>query len=136
MRPVPDRGFGISVVNPSTIVINEKKYSLFTPTWQNEIQSVINVRENYTLVSLSCSGKVLCYGYIHKTKGDIPQIGILEEWKQWGLEAHLFHELAKHSESEILIVLNVEENNYLAETLRKLGFSNFVNQFEMQLQMS
>lgn len=136
LRPVPDRGFGISVVNPSTIVINEKKYSLFTPTWQNEIQSVINVRENYTLVSLSCSGKVLCYGYIHKTKGDIPQIGILEEWKQWGLEAHLFHELAKHSESEKLIVLNVEENNYLAETLRKLGFSNFVNQFEMQLQMS
>lgn len=133
LRPVPDRGFGISVVNPATIVENEEKYSLFTPTWQNENQSVLNVKENYTLVSLSCSGRVLCYGYVHKTKGDIPQIGILDEWKNWGLEAHLIVELAKHTVSEKLIVLNVEAGNYLVETLHKLGFRNTVNQWEMIL---
>lgn len=133
LRPVPDRGFGVSVVNPATVVENEKKYNLFTPTWQNEIQSVINVKENYTLVSLSCTNRVLCYGYVHKTRGDIPQIGILEEWKNWGLEAHLINELAKHTESKNLIVLNVEENNYLAEVMQKLEFGNFVNQFEMIL---
>jgi len=133
LRPVPDRGFGVSVVNPATVVENEKKYNLFTHTWQNEIQSVINVKENYTLVSLSCTNRVLCYGYVHKTKGDIPQIGILEEWKNWGLEAHLINELAKHTESKNLIVLNVEENNYLTEVLKKQEFSNFVNQFEMIL---
>lgn len=133
LRTVPERGFGISVVNPATIVENEEKYSLFTPTWQNEIRSVLNVRKNYTLVSLSCTSRVLCYGYVHKTKGDIPQIGILEEWKNWGLEAHLINELAKHTESKNLIVLNVEENNYLAEVMQKLEFGNFVNQFEMIL---
>ncbi len=133
LRPVPDRGFGVSVVNPATVVEKEKKYNLFTPTWQNEIQSVINIKENYTLVSLSCTNRLLCYGYVHKTKGDIPQIGILEEWKNWGLEAHLINELAKHTESKNLIVLNVEENNYLTEVLKKQEFSNFVNQFEMIL---
>ncbi len=133
LRPVPDRGFGVSVVNPATVVENEEKYNLFTPTWQNEIQSIINVKENYTLVSLSCTSRVLCYGYVHKTKGDIPQIGILEEWKNWGLEAHLIAELAKHTKSEKLIFLNVEENNYLAEVMQKLEFGNFVNQFEMIL---
>lgn len=136
LQPVPDRGFGISVVNPATIIDNEAKYTLFTPTWQNEIQSLINVNENYTLVTLACSGKVLCFGYVHKTRGNIPQVGILEEWKQWGLEGHLLHELAKHTENKKLVVLNVEEGNYLAETLRKLGFCNFVNQFEMKYELN
>ena len=133
LRPVPDRGFGISVTNPASLIQNEKLYRLYPPTWQNENQSVLNVAGNYTCVSLTCSSKILGYGFIHKTKGDIPQIGILDEWKHWGLEAHLIAELAKHTNNEKLMVLNVEENNYLCETLHKLGFSNFVNQFEMIL---
>ena len=74
-------------------------------------------------------------GFIHKTMGDIPQIGILEEWKNWGLEAHLFAELARQTTSEKMIVLNVEENNYLSDVLRKLGFKNFISQFEMVLEL-
>jgi len=70
-------------------------------------------------------------GFIHKTRGDIPQIGILEEWKNWGLEARLFAELARQTTSEKMIVLNVEESKYLSDLLRKLGFKNFINQFEM-----
>ena len=133
LRPVPDRGFGITVTNPATLIQNEEKYRLYSPTWQNEIQSVLNVSENYTCISLSCTSKILGYGFIHKTKGDIPQIGILEEWKQWGLEAHLIAELAKHTKSEKMLVLNVEAENYFRETLRKLGFRNTVNQWEMVL---
>jgi ribosomal protein S18 acetylase RimI-like enzyme len=106
LRSVPDRGFGITVTNPATLIQNEEKYRLYSPTWQNEIQSVLNVSENYTCISLWCTSKILGYGFIHKTKGDIPQIGILEEWKQWGLEAHLIAELAKHTESEKMLVLN------------------------------
>jgi ribosomal protein S18 acetylase RimI-like enzyme len=135
LRPVPDRGFGITVTNPATLIQNEELYRLYPPTWQNEIQSVLNVSENYTCISLACSGKMLGYGFIHKTKGDIPQIGVLEEWKHWGLEAHLISELSKHTVSEKLIMLNVEYNNYLGETLRKLGFRNSVNQWEMVLEM-
>jgi len=135
LRPVPDRGFGISVTNPAILVENEEMYRLFMPSWQNEIQSVLNVAENYTCVSLLCTNRMLGYGFIHKTKGDIAQIGILEEWKHWGLEAHLFAELAKYTTSEKLIVLNAESGNYLGETLRKLGFSNTVNQWEMDLKM-
>jgi ribosomal protein S18 acetylase RimI-like enzyme len=135
LKPVPDRGFEITVSNPATAQNNEEKYRLYKPTWQNEIQSVLNVSEKYTHVTLSCSDRVLGYGIIHKTKGDIPQIGILEEWKQWGLESHLVAELARHTENEKIIVLNVEGNNYLGETLWKLGFRNFVNQWEMTLEM-
>ena len=134
LRPVPDRGFGISVTNPANLIRNEEIYRLYPPTWQNEIQSVLNVSENYTCISLLCTGKILGYGFIHKTKGDIPQIGILEEWKNWGLEAHLIAELAKHTKSEKIVVLNVEAENYLGETLRKLGFRNTVNQWEMVLE--
>lgn len=135
LRPVPDRGFGITVTNPATLIQNEELYRLYPPTWQNEIQSVLNVSENFTCISLSCTSKILGYGFIHKTKGDIPQIGILEEWKNWGLEAHLMAELARYTTSEKIIVLNVEADNYLGETLLKLGFRNSVNQWEMVLEM-
>lgn len=134
LRPVPNRGFGITLTNPASLIHNEDLYRLYPPTWQNELQSVLNVSENYTCISLSCTSKILGYGFIHKAKGDIPQIGILDEWKNWGLEAHLFAELAKHTVSEKLIVLNVEAENYLGETLRKLGFRNTVNQWEMVLE--
>lgn len=135
LRPVPDRGFGITVTNPARIIQNETLYQLYPPTWQNEIQSVLNVRESYTCISLSCSGKILGFGFIHKTKGDIPQIGVLEEWKNRGLEMHLMAELARHTTSEKLIILNVEAGNYLGDTLCKLGFHNSINQWEMVLEM-
>jgi len=135
LRSVPDRGFGITVTNPATLIQNEEKYRLYPPTWQNEIQSVLNVNENYTCISLSCTSKILGYGFIHKTKGDIPQIGILEECKNRELEAHLMEELARHTIADKLVVLNVEYGNYLSEVLQKLGFKNFVNQWEMVLEM-
>jgi ribosomal protein S18 acetylase RimI-like enzyme len=135
LRPVPDRGFGITVTNPACPVQNEELYRLYLPTWQNEIKSVLNVSEKFTCISLACSGKILGYGFIHKTRGDIPQIGILEEWKYWGLESHLIAELARQTNNEKIVVLNVEAENYLGESLRKLGFKNFVNQWEMVLEM-
>jgi len=134
LRSVPDRGFGITVTNPFTLIPNEELYRLYPPTWQNENQSVLNVSENYTCVSLSCSGKILGYGFIHKIKGDIPQIGVLEECKNRELEAHLMGELARHTAADKLVVLNVEYGNYLSEVLQKLGFKNFVNQWEMALE--
>jgi len=135
LRPVPDRGFGITVTNPARIIQNEKLYQLYHPAWQNEIQSVFNVSENYTCILLSCTSKILGYGFIHKTKGDIPQIGILEEWKNRGLEKPLLAKPACNTISEKLIILNVEAGNYLGETLRKLGFRNSVDQWEMVLEM-
>ena len=74
-------------------------------------------------------------GFIHKTRGDIPQVGILEEWKNRVLESHLIAVLNRHTTIEKIIVLTVETNNYLGETLRKLGFRNTVNQWEMVLEM-
>lgn len=135
LKPVPDRGFGITVTSPVVDLDKESLYQLYKPSWQNEMQSVINGGENYTAVSISCSGRLLGYAFVHKTRGDVPQIGILEEWKHWGLEAHLFAELARNTQSEKLILINIEENNYLVEVMQKLGFTNFVNQWEMALEM-
>lgn len=80
--------------------------------------------------------KVVCYGLIHKTMGDIPQIGILDEWKNRDFEQMLIGRLAQLTASERITVLNVEEGNYLGEKLRNLGFKNFVNQYEMILEIA
>jgi len=46
LRPLPGLGFEVTVINPATLIQNEEMYRLFLPTWQNEIQSVLNVSEN------------------------------------------------------------------------------------------
>jgi len=44
-------------------------------------------------------------------------------------------ELACQTRSDKLIILNVEDGNYLGKILRKLGFRQTVNQWEMILEM-
>ncbi|MCG6186948.1 GNAT family N-acetyltransferase [Maribellus maritimus] len=106
-------------------------YSLFEPTWQNSFKSILNVSENYQFSALTKDNHVLAFGFIHKIKGDIPQIGILNNWKNKGLEKSLITDLAQFTLSEKIRMLNVEENNYLTKKLPEINFENMINQFEM-----
>ncbi len=110
-------------------------YLPYIPTWQNHLKSIENVKDNYIFRAIQNEKQVVCFGFIHKSKGDIPHVGILNEWKNKGLESELISELALQTKSEKIIVLNVEENNYFGEILRKAGFKNSVNQFEMILEL-
>lgn len=115
--------------------LNNSEFELYKPSWQNSISSIKNNIENYTFLSIEKNYMVVCYGFVHKTRGDIPQIGILKEWRNRGLEEQLIGSLALFTGSEKITILNVEENNYLGELLRKTGFKNFVNQWEMSLEL-
>lgn len=118
---------------PVKEIPSEKSLKLYVPTWQNENKSVLNVKGKYTQVSFLKNGELMCYAFIHKTKGDIPQIGLKKQGKNRDLVSTMVSELARQTESDKIIVLNVEENNILGEILRNLGFRNFVNQWEMDL---
>lgn len=104
----------------------------YAPSWQNEKRSVENAAENFESVSLLKDGSAVAYGLVHKQRGDIPQLGVLEPYRGKGLEAVLLQELKQRTASEKLVFLNVEEKSDLAAQLWKLGFHNHVNQYEMQ----
>ena len=112
------------------------KYMTFQPSWQNEKQSVENVIANYAYVSLLHQNEVMGYGLIHKLRGDIPQIGVLDPWKDKGLEAVIVSRLVERTQSDRITCLNVQENDYLKPKLAELGFTNFVSQYEMKLELN
>lgn len=111
--------------------LDTSKYMLYAPSWQNSAKSIKNGGENYMFKAIEINGEIACYGFIDKTRGDIPQICISEKWKNKALEELLLVLLARETTLDKIVMLNIEENKYLGNVLRKAGFTNFVNQFEM-----
>lgn len=109
------------------------QFELYRPSWQNHFQSIQNAFESYYFVAITRGKQLLSYGFIHKKAGDIPQIGILNDWKNEDLMCTLLNILAKRTLSEKIHVLNVEANNYLGKALLQSSFVNYINQYEMEL---
>ena len=116
--------------------LDQNSYSLYRPSWQNDDISIRNAAENYSFVFISSNSKVICYGIIHKVKGDIPQIGLLNKFRNTELEQILINELIKHTTSDKISLINIEDASYLCKTLESIGFHNFINQYEMKLDIS
>jgi ribosomal protein S18 acetylase RimI-like enzyme len=117
------------------LAIDPSKYIDFEPSWQNSSVSIHNSIENYEYVAIIHDSKTIAYGLVHKTRGDIPQIGVQREWRNFGVESILVGEIKKRTKSEKLACLNIEEYDYMTSKLEKIGFENFINQYEMRLDL-
>lgn len=110
-------------------------YLLFEPTWQNNLTSVRNQPGKYRFLSVLQNNQTIAFGCIHKNTGSIPLLGVLSNWKNKGLEEGLIREMTSFTSAQKIGFLNVEENNYLGDKLREIGFENQINQFEMMLEL-
>jgi ribosomal protein S18 acetylase RimI-like enzyme len=135
LKPCKNGIFTISENASSYPGLDLEIYLTFTPSWQNTRKSVLNVIDRYAYAAVKIEGETVAFGLVHKTKGDIPQIGVLPAWRNKGLEGHILNNLKERTLSEKLIFLNVEEGDYLVEELLKLGFHNHINQYEMMLSL-
>ena len=131
----PETDVNFVIQCPVKEIPAEKSYRFYTPTWQNDNKSILNVMKNYAQVIFLKENEMICFAFIHKIRGDIPQIGLKEKRKNKNYIPMMIRELAHYTKSDKIVVLNVEENNILANILRKSGFRNFVNQFEMMLEL-
>jgi len=111
------------------------KYLTFTPSWQNARTSILNSFDKYDFLSLARDGQIIGYGIVHKSAGDILQMGVLDEWKDRGLEKVIVGALAEKTGGEKLKALNIPENDYSGKKLKEMGFTNFISQFEMSLKL-
>lgn len=108
-------------------------YMTFKPSWQNEKASILNGLSAFSYVALWDNGVPVAYGLIHKTSGDMPQLGVLKSHVGKGVELMLMNELKKRTNSERLYALNVDENGYMEERMLAAGFKTYVTQFEMEM---
>ncbi|MFN8674214.1 MAG: GNAT family N-acetyltransferase [Candidatus Sericytochromatia bacterium] len=114
---------------------NYMDYMTFKPSWQNDRSSIINNMENYNFIFLYDNNNLFAYGIIHKIYGGILQIGVLEEYKNKGIELELIFLLKECTESNTINFINIEKDDYLTYKLNEIGFVNYINQYEMLLEL-
>jgi ribosomal protein S18 acetylase RimI-like enzyme len=131
---IPNRDYELNTDIEKFNQILLTPYSLYSPCWQNNIISIRNNFANYNYLSICYNNEIIAYGFIEKYRGDIPQIGLLDKWKDRGIEMILINYLSEKTYSGTIRFINVEENNYICNKLLEIGFNCFINQYEMKLE--
>ncbi len=116
--------------------INEQEFNSYEPSWQNKIESYNQCKEKYKVISLNIKGELIGYLIVHKTNGNIMQIGISKNKRDKGFEQILLGEMQHTLKLDKYSLLNVEDDSYIDHKVKDIGFENSVNQYEMQMKIS
>lgn len=111
-----------------------KEFWDFEPSWQNSIDSVNAVSEEFLYSIVHYDNTIVGYGMINKKTGDIPQIAVNKDFRGKGIGRSILTDLIEYTESDKISILNVDyESKCTKEFLAKLGFQPIVSQYEMLL---
>lgn len=114
-------------------ISDECLYCSFPPSWQNSLVSYRNSREKYHIALVYDKDKsVLGYGIIHKGTGSILQIGSKPSVNRESTIIEILNKLYVEIPKEKYTYLNVEEGSWIGSVLKKCGFENNINQYEMK----
>ena len=106
----------------------------FEPSWQNSINSVNAVSEEFLYSIVHYDNTIVGYGMINKKTGDIPQIAVNKDFRGKGIGRSILTDLIEYTESDKISILNVDDKSKCTkEFLAKLGFQPIVSQYEMLL---
>lgn len=115
---------------------NLKEFWDFKPSWQNSIDSINAVSQEFLYSIVRFDNNVVGYGIIDKRTGDIPQIAVNRHYRYKGIAKSIITDLIGNTESHKISVLNVDkESKSIKDFLLKLGFEYSVDQYEMLLKI-
>lgn len=106
----------------------------FKPSWQNSIDSIKAVSDEFICSTVSIDDEIVGYGIIDKNTGDIPQIAVDKSYRGKGIGSSILADLVKNTESSSLNVVNIDSQCIsVKDFLLNLGFKLVVKQYEMIL---
>ena len=106
----------------------------FKPSWQNSIDSINAVSDEFICSIVSINDEIVGYGMIDKNTGDIPQIAVDKNYRGKGIGSSILADLLKNTESCSLNVVNVDSQcDSMKDFLLNLGFKLMIKQYEMIL---
>lgn len=109
-----------------------KKYWNYNPSWQNSIDSIKANFNNFIYVIAKLEDKIVGYGIIEKTTGDIPQIAVSPQYRRQGIGKAIVYELMKSLDIERFKILNIDSRDLEMERfLLSIGGEKFTKQYEM-----
>ncbi|MEW9097390.1 MAG: GNAT family N-acetyltransferase [Clostridiaceae bacterium] len=120
----------------STILDQLIKFWEVTPSWQNSIDSIKALPDSFIYTIASLNNTIVGYGIIDKKTGDIPQIAVDNNHRHKGVGQSILTDLISSTESNKISILNVDDQSTtLKNFLYKSGFNNYINQYEMLLEL-
>ncbi|OOM78406.1 GNAT family N-acetyltransferase [Clostridium sp. BL-8] len=108
----------------------------FKPSWQNSIDSINAVSDNFIYSIVNIDDNIVGYGLIDKNTGDIPHIAVDKNYRCRGIGRSILTDLLNNTRSHSINVLNVDSQCYcMKDFLINLGFEQHVKQYEMVLKL-
>ncbi len=112
------------------------KFWDYQPSWQNSIQSIEAVGENFNISAVRINNCIAGYGIIDKTTGEIPQIAVDKNWRSKGIGSSILADLINRTSSNQIKILNIDtRSDAMLQFVTAAGFHNTVNQYEMKLEL-
>lgn len=109
-----------------------KEYWNYNPSWQNSIDSIKANFNNFIYVVAKLEGKIVGYGIVEKTTGDIPQIAVSPQYRKQGIGKAVVNMLINSLDIERFKVLNIDSRDLAMESfLLKIGGEKYTKQYEM-----
>lgn len=87
----------------------------FKPSWQNSIDSINAVPEEFLYSIVRLDNTIVGYGIIDKRTGDIPQIAVNRHYRGRGIARSIMTEMIKNTESAFLMLImnpNLQKISY------------------------
>lgn len=112
-----------------------KSFWDITPSWQNSIDSVGRLPENFQIMTVSTDNKIIGYGVIEPRSGGILQIAITPNYRKKKIGTKLIQKLIELAPNSPRIhLINLDESSQISKLFfAKLGFESFSPQYEMSL---
>lgn len=102
------------------------------PSWQNSIDSIQAEPEIYAYSVVRENNKIIGYGVIDKTLGNIVQIAVDKEYRRQGIGKYIAYDLINNTNSSVVDITNVDSRSNCTEKfLKDIGFESTVKQYEM-----
>ena len=118
------------------LMVDEEQYCSFWPSWQNSLKSLRDTLDKHRIVTVKdTSGFLLGYGVVHLASGSILQIGSADVPDREGIIEEVLGLIYRSANCTKYRYLNVEEGSWICKVLPRLGFRNFINQYEMKLDL-
>lgn len=109
-----------------------KSFMDFEPSWQNSIDSIKAAEDEYVYSIITINDDIAAFGAIGKIAGDIAQLGVNKKYRNKDIGTYLINDLIHSTKSSKVTVINVNsKNESIIKLLKKFGFENYINQYEM-----
>ncbi len=113
-----------------------KQFADFQPSYLDQYFLLEKNMLNETLLEASFNGECLGYAIYQQDLGRISQFGVAQHRRRSGIGAAMMAYMLSHSDTNYLTILNIDEKERgVRRFLKKMGFVNKVNQYEMILNL-